>query len=38
MAMDMLGLKQADMVRYLEEPLGLTRFLDDATGGQVWTF
>ena len=31
MAMDMLGLKQADMVRYLEEPLGLTRFLDDAT-------
>lgn len=38
MAMDILGLKQADMVPYLQDPLGLTRFLDDASGGQVWSF
>lgn len=38
MAMDLLDLKPADVLPYLEEPLGLTRFLDDAAGGQIWSF
>lgn len=38
MAMDILGVKSADMLDYVEEPLGLTRFLDDAADGQVWSF
>ncbi len=38
MAMDILGLRKDDLAPYIDEPLGLTRFLDDATGGQFWTF
>lgn len=38
MAMDILGLRKDDLVAYVGEPLGLTRFLDDASGGQYWTF
>ncbi len=38
MAMDILGLGKDDLAPYVDEPLGLTRFLDDATGGQFWTF
>lgn len=38
MAMDMLDLESTDLVPYLGEPLGLTKFLDDAQGAQVWTF
>ncbi len=38
MAMDMLGLKKADMAEYVEKPMGLTLFLDHASGGQVWSF
>ncbi len=38
MAMDVLGLKKDGLEPYLSEPLGLTRFLGDAQGGQVWSF
>jgi peroxiredoxin family protein len=38
MAMDVLGCDTADLEPYLGEPMGLTKFLDDAAGGQVWTF
>jgi peroxiredoxin family protein len=38
MAMDVLGYDQEDVEAYLGEPLGLTKFLDDAREGQVWSF
>jgi peroxiredoxin family protein len=38
MAMDVLGYAQGDLEPYLGEPLGLTKFLDDASEGQVWSF
>jgi peroxiredoxin family protein len=38
MAVDIMGLKKDDLVDYLSESLGLTKFLDDASEGQVWTF
>lgn len=38
MAMDVFGYEQEDVVPYLGEPLGLTKFLDDASEGQVWSF
>jgi peroxiredoxin family protein len=38
MAMDVLGYDQPDLEAYLGEPLGLTKFLDDARDGQVWSF
>ena len=38
MAMDVLSAKREDLEPYLLEPLGLTRFLSDAAGSQVWTF
>lgn len=38
MAMDILGLAQADLEPYVSEHMGLTKFLDEAATGQVWTF
>jgi peroxiredoxin family protein len=38
MAMDVLGYDQQDVESFLGEPLGLTKFLDDAREGQVWSF
>jgi peroxiredoxin family protein len=38
MAMDVLGVEQQDLESYLTEATGLTKFLDDARDGQVWTF
>ncbi|MGA9032423.1 MAG: DsrE/DsrF/DrsH-like family protein [Sulfuricaulis sp.] len=38
MAMDVLSAKREDLEPYLAEPLGLTKFLSDAAGSQVWTF
>ncbi|MGB8433233.1 MAG: DsrE/DsrF/DrsH-like family protein [Burkholderiales bacterium] len=38
MAMDVFGYEQEDVVPYLGEPLGLTKFLDDASEGQIWSF
>jgi len=38
MAVDVMGLTNDELVDYLSESLGLTKFLDDASDGQVWTF
>lgn len=38
MAMDVLGVEKGDLEAYLGEATGLTKFLDDAEGSQVWTF
>jgi peroxiredoxin family protein len=38
MAMDVLGVEQDGLENYLERATGLTKFLHDAQGGQVWTF
>jgi peroxiredoxin family protein len=38
MAMDVMGLDREALEAYVGEPLGLTKFLDDAASGQVWTF
>ncbi len=38
MAMDVLGASREQLEPYLDEPLGLTRFLSDAAGSQAWTF
>ena len=38
MAVDVLGCSQDDLEDYLGEPLGLTKFLDDARSGQLLTF
>ncbi|MBI2311337.1 MAG: DsrE/DsrF/DrsH-like family protein [Betaproteobacteria bacterium] len=38
MAMDVLAVGPDDLEPYLGEPTGLTRFLDAARDGQVWTF
>ena len=38
MAMDVLGVTAQDLEPGLEAPLGLTRFLSDAEGGQLMTF
>jgi len=38
MAIDVLGVAPAELEPWLGEPLGLTKFLSDAHGGQVWSF
>jgi len=38
MAIDVLGVQPQDLEQYLSEPLGLTKFLNDAADSQVWTF
>jgi peroxiredoxin family protein len=38
MAVDVLGVQSADLEPWLGEPMGLTKFLSDAHGGQVWSF
>jgi peroxiredoxin family protein len=38
MAMDVLALEQKDLEDFLGEPMGLTKFLDEAAAGQVWSF
>ena len=38
MAMDILGYRQEDIEPYVGAPMGLTKFLDDAASGQVWSF
>ena len=38
MACDVLGVERKDLEPYLQEPLGLTKFLSDAEGGQIYTF
>lgn len=38
MAMDVLGVKTEMLEPFLGEPMGLTKFLADAAGSQMWTF
>jgi peroxiredoxin family protein len=38
MAMDVLGVEREGLEPYLGEPLGLTKFLDEARDAQVWSF
>lgn len=38
MAMDALGATPDKLEPFLAEPLGLTKFLNDAEGGQAWAF
>ncbi|WP_372522856.1 DsrE/DsrF/DrsH-like family protein [Sulfuricaulis sp.] len=38
MAMDVLSAKSEDLEPYLAEPIGLTKFLTNAEGGQILTF
>jgi peroxiredoxin family protein len=38
MAIDVLGYGTGDLEPFVGEPMGLTKFLDDASEGQVWTF
>jgi len=38
MAMDVMGIEGAALEPYLAEPLGLTKFLNDASDAQVWSF
>ncbi|MGA8007038.1 MAG: DsrE/DsrF/DrsH-like family protein [Burkholderiales bacterium] len=38
MAMDVLALEQRDLEDFIGEPMGLTKFLDEASTGQVWSF
>mgnify|MGYP001550627381 CR=1 FL=1 len=38
MAMDVLALEQKDLEDFIGEPMGLTKFLDEAAAGQVWSF
>ena len=38
MAVDMLGVQPDELEPWLGEPMGLTKFLSSASGGQVWTF
>ena len=38
MAMDILGVEQDALEKYLEKATGLTKFLHDSSDGQIWTF
>ena len=38
MAVDVLGVKPGELEPWVGEPMGLTKFLSDAHGGQVWSF
>jgi peroxiredoxin family protein len=38
MALDVMKLEREGLEPWLKEPLGLTKFLDDARDAQVWTF
>lgn len=38
MAVDIMELSQDNLKDFVSESLGLTKFLDDASEGQIWTF
>jgi peroxiredoxin family protein len=38
MAMDLLALEPEQLLPCLGEPMGLMQFLDEAAGGEVWSF
>ena len=38
MAIDVLGVEPDELKPFLAEPMGLTKFLSMAEGGQCWSF
>ncbi|HXZ47727.1 MAG TPA: DsrE/DsrF/DrsH-like family protein [Usitatibacter sp.] len=38
MAVDVLGVQTGDLEPWMGEPMGLMQFLDEAEGGQFWSF
>lgn len=38
MAMDVMGIGKDELLPFLAEPLGLTKFLSEAAGAQTWSF
>lgn len=38
MTMDVLGIERDALEDYIGEPMGLTLFLEECKGGQVWSF
>jgi len=38
MAMDVMGIKQDALLPFVAEPMGLTKYLSEAEGGQCWSF
>ncbi len=38
MAMDVMGIKQDALLPCVAEPMGLTKFLSEAEGGQCWSY
>jgi peroxiredoxin family protein len=38
MAVDILGVGESDLKPFLSEPMGLTKFVSMAEGGQCWSF
>ena len=38
MALDIMGLGKGDLLPFLAEPMGLTKFISLAEGGQCWSF
>ena len=38
MAMDVMGIGREDLKPFVLEPMGLTKFLSEAEGGQCWSF
>ena len=38
MAIDIMGLSQGGLEDFVSESMGLTKFLGDASEGQIWTF
>ncbi len=38
MAVDVLGVQPDELEPWVKEPIGLTKFLSDAEGAQVWSF
>jgi len=37
-AMELAGIRAEDLPGYFGAPVGITRFLEEASGAQVWTF
>lgn len=38
MAMDVMGVHKEDLLEFVGAPMGLTKFLSEADGGQCWTY
>ena len=38
MAMDVMGVRKDDLLSFVDAPMGLTKFLSVAEGGQCWSY